>query len=194
MQVLGLPRGLVGVTLGSEKLAMDEVLTRWVARAWAIALVVVLAATSSAGAADVTFDVAATRAEIGRTRVIAFHAPKVDEDRTYEAAVGAELEVVDKPTVLAGYTVGYTRVRGVKAGTTDLTIGGGTIKVEVVARRVPEVAPEARIIEPASGAVVWGAFAVGAEIDQSNALSGEDPKVELRLSTGQKIAPEGMTP
>jgi len=170
---------------------MDDVLTRWTVRAWAIALAVVLAVTSSAGAGDVTFDVTATRAEVGRTRVIAFHAPKADEDRTLEAATGAELEVVDKPTVLAGYTVGYARVRGVKVGTTDLTIGGGTIKVEVVARRVPEVAPEARIIEPASGAVVWGAFAVGVEVDQAGALSGEDPKIELRLSTGRRSRPRG---
>jgi uncharacterized protein (DUF1800 family) len=174
---------------------MDDVLTRWAGRAWALALAVALAVLAGAAASpEVTFEVPATRAEVGRSRVVAFHAPKADEDRSFEVTCGSELEVLDKPTVLAGYTVGYARVRGVKAGSTTLSIGGGEIKVEVVARRVPEVKPEARIVQPASGAVVWGAFAAGVEVDQSDALSGESPKIELRLSTGQKIAPEGMTP
>src|SRR5436190_22472590 len=151
-------------------MTMNQLVTRWqdLCVGVLVGAVVAMIAPAAAGA-DVSFDVAITRAEVGRTRVVAFHAPAAEADRELEASVadGRLLEVVDKPAVLAGYTNGFVRVRGVKAGMTTLVVGGAKVKVEVVAPRVADQGPLAQILEPASGAVVFGRFTVGVEVDQS---------------------------
>ena len=155
-------------------------------------------ATPSGTDTEVTFDVAATRATVGRVRAIPFHAPASDTDRTLDVEVSDTqiLQVVDKPTLLAGYATGFLRVRAIKPGATTLTIGNAKIKVEVTQAHTIELEPEAAIIEPANGAVVWGAFTVGVEAeDVSGAGDGtSEPRVTLKLSTGQKIEPAGITP
>jgi uncharacterized protein (DUF1800 family) len=177
-------------------MTMNQPVTRWqglCVRVFVGVLVAFLA--PFAAGADVSFDVTVTRAEVGRTRVVAFHSPAAEADREFEASVGDGrlLEVVDKPAVLAGYTNGFLRVRGLKAGVTTLVVGGAKVKVEVVAPRVPDRGPAVQIVEPVSGAVAWGKFAVGVEVDQSGIRDPGPPDVQLELSSGQKLEPVGTT-
>ncbi len=185
---------------------MTKVLTRAApARLWRLA---VLSACCVAGLAPalvspppsdtVSFEVTATRAIAGRTRVIAFHAPKSDADRALEAAVSDDsvLSIVDKPTIQAGYDTGYLRLRALKPGTATLTVGATTINIDVVPPSRMSQAPVVSIAEPASGASVWGRLAVGVEVDESmlDAPLSPDATIELRLSTGQSVKPTAITP
>jgi uncharacterized protein (DUF1800 family) len=175
---------------------MNQLATRWLGlfvRVFVGALAALVVPT--AAAADISFDVTTTRAEVGRTRVVSFHAAATDADRVFDVSVGSSstLEVVDKPTILAGSTNGFVRVRGLKAGTTTLNVGDARLRIEVVAPRTTDRGPEAQIVEPASGAVVWGKFAVGVEVDQSGMHDPGAPEVHLELSSGQKLEPVATT-
>ncbi len=130
-----------------------------------------------------TFLTAATVAEVGVTRMIPFRlaAPAATDLRLpVSGADGAVLEVVRAPEVLAGYDTGFLRVRGIGAGRTRLHLGGATLEVEVVPPRAP-ADPEAlrpRIVNPASGAAVWGTFAVGVELGPE---APSDADIELQI-------------
>lgn len=142
----------------------------------------------------VTFDVTTTLAEVGRTRAIAFRTTAAAEtDRALALADidATVLEVTRAPMVLAGQTLGWMRVRGVRPGATQVRLGGAVLRVEVVPRRAgpdSSMAGRPRIVGPADGAVVWGRFAAGVEIDDLEPAPGSS--VELRLSTGQRLPPE----
>ncbi len=132
-----------------------------------------------------------TVVEVGRPRVIAFRmaaAPASDVALPFQVADSGVLEVVRPPAVLGGESLGYLRVLGVRPGKTRLVLGAASLEIEVRARRAPEAPDKGRpvIVGPATGAAIWGTFAVGVELDPDGAP--EELTYELRLSDGGKAA------
>ncbi|MEK7468038.1 MAG: DUF1800 family protein [Planctomycetota bacterium] len=136
---------------------------------------------------------ARTVAEVGRTRIIAFGvetAPEKDAAPPVEVGDPSLLEVVAAPAVLKGRTMGYLRVRGLKAGETPLRIGDASITVKVVEARVPSAArPE--VVGPADGAIAWGKLAVGVEVDAE--AGGPGATHALRLNPGGQRIPRRVS-
>ncbi len=157
-------------------------------------LIVALAALlAPAGPTSVKWFSPGTVAEAGRTRIIAFAveaAPEKDESPKAEIADPAVLEIVVPPAVLKGRTTGYVRVRGLKPGATDLRVGDASIRVTVVDPRVPAAARPA-IVGPADGAVAWGTFAVGVEVDAD--AGGPGATHVLRLKPGGQRIPKRVS-
>jgi len=167
-------------------------LARWTCLALALAAAGAVARADAGVTAAVSHLTDVTVAEIGRTRVIAFRvgAP-APEDREFASVTGdaARLEVVRTASVLAGETIGYVRVRGLRAGETDLDVAGETLRVRVIAPRTNDparFAPE--IIGPAPGAVVWGTISVGVLLREP-ADDGGLRDVTLRGSDGSVLHP-----
>lgn len=131
-----------------------------------------------------------TVAEVGRTRIVAFEVaapPGKDEKPPAEVADASVLEVVVPPAVLKGRTTGYVRIRGLKAGETELRVGGAALRISVVEPRVPETARPA-IVGPADGAAAWGTFAVGVEVPAEKGAT-----YVLRLSPGGQRIPKRVS-
>lgn len=134
-----------------------------------------------------------TIAEVGRTRMVAFTlAPAPGEDRVLDAAVEGEgvLEVVAPPSVLAGQTVGYARVRGLAPGEAVLRIGGAPIRIAVVEPRAPASRERIEIGGPAEGAAVFGAVAVGVRFG----AEGVTAAPTLILPDGRVLGPAWQSP
>ena len=130
-----------------------------------------------------------TQVVAGSTRVIAFD---VDEPSAADAQLDwhvdqvSTLEVVKAPEVLAGASIGYLRVRGVAPGEVELDVAGSRIRIEVVEDdRAFSLSSPARIVSPASGAVVWGTFGVGVEMFDPEG----DLTLRLRTHRGQVLSP-----
>ncbi len=134
---------------------------------------------------DVTFFASRTVVGVNDTAVIPWSMAAADVDRVLTGVVeqatgdtgnakgadgddGVVLSIVRPAEILAGQTIGFVRVRGHKAGTATLTVGGGAkITVQVGARfddayRREQAMP--KIVSPVSGAVVWGEVYVGVEM------------------------------
>ncbi|NUN48293.1 MAG: DUF1800 family protein, partial [Candidatus Brocadiae bacterium] len=94
------------------------------------------------------------------------------------------------PALLKGRTLGYARIRGLKAGRTTLSIGDASLEVEVLPRRTP-VERRVTVVGPADGASVWRTFSVGVEVDAEAA--GEGAVHELRLSNGETLTPRRVS-
>jgi hypothetical protein len=139
------------------------------------------------------FGAEATCIPAGTTRMVAFAlgAP-AESDRTLPASTSDEgtLRIVGEARVTAGSGVGFVRIRGVRPGTATLTVEGASMAVRVIEGRV--TAPTVTIVSPATGAAVWGTFAVGAEVDRSEGEGGASDTggLALRLSTGAVIEPD----
>lgn len=121
-----------------------------------------------------------TRAEAGRSRVIAFEvneAATEDTELPYTLSQPERLRVLDAPRISKGHRLGYVRVEGIKAGVCVLEISGAKLRIEVAAAtNVDPVTPY--IIGPSTGARAWGTFNVGVEIRK---VRGQAlPKIELR--------------
>ncbi|MCE9584175.1 MAG: DUF1800 family protein [Planctomycetes bacterium] len=162
----------------------------------AAALVAFLAAVplfTSAAPPAVRWFSERTVAEVGRTRIIAFGVETAPEkDTVQECAVGdpTVLEVVVAPAVVKGGTTGYLRVRGLKPGETTVRVGDASITVKVMDPRVPS-ASRPSIVCPADGAVAWGTFAVGVEVDAE--AGGPGATHVLRLSPGGQRIPKRVS-
>ncbi len=155
-----------------------------------------LLGTPQAGAQPTpAFIVNQTVLDVGRTQVIAFRIDGAAADATLDARVSdpTVLEIVRPPEALAGQTIGYLRVRPLKTGACDLTIGASTLAVTVVEERTVagRERPGPRIVGPATGAAVWGKVAVGVQsLDLPNTAR---PPVEVRLSNGSTLSPVSET-
>ena len=99
-----------------------------------------------------------------------------------------------EPAVLAGRELGFLRVRGLAEGTTELSVGGASVEVGV--RPLPTEARVnqlgVRIVAPAPGAAVWGAFSVGVEV--APGLAAGAIETRLRLPDGELLEPARSMP
>lgn len=145
------------------------------------------------------FDVSRTTVWLDRTRIVPFRVePAGEEDRTLHASIGdpSIAELVCPPTILAGESIGYVRLRGRSQGTTRLELPGATLDVEVrpvsASARIHQ--PSLRILSPVSGAAVWGGFSVGVELTRGAGPDAAAPtSVWLELADGGRIEPsEGL--
>ncbi len=124
-------------------------------------------ATSTAAEAKITFFVPKTRLWLGRSQIICFQLSQpATEDRYYPFEVDEKIvHLLIPPRVLKGETIGYLRVQPLAEGKTRIGVADAKIDVEIMrdpaAHNVAELSPQ--IVSPASGAYVWGQFAVGVE-------------------------------
>lgn len=135
---------------------------------------------------------------LGRLMVLPFRvarAPASDETVSASAADATALEILRPPTVLAGETTGFLRVRGLRAGKMRLILHGDAV-LELDIRPDPAAAifglidaesGQPRIVSPVPDAAVWGQFAVGVEVFDANfhaALPPESPARPLASPAG----------
>ncbi len=158
---------------------------------WSLAGIAILTATATSPA-EVVHLTEHTVAEVGRTRVIAFSmatGPQTDQELPCEVADADVLEIAGPATIGAGRLVGCVRVRGVRPGSTTLTVDGSALAVEVVMPRGPVRRDhyQPRIVGPVTGAVVWGAWTIGVELREP--LGRPRRRVEVRLPDGRRIEP-----
>ena len=156
-----------------------------------LAGIAILAATATSRA-EVVHLTERTVADAGRTRVIAFSVstpPQTDQELPCEVADPDVLELVGPATIGAGRLVGYVRVRGVRPGSTTLTVDGSAMAVEVVTPRGPQRSDryQPRIVGPVTGAAVWGAWTIGVELREPPHLPPR--RVEVRLPDGRRLEP-----
>ena len=116
---------------------------------------------------------------LGRSMVLPFRvaqAPGSDDTVSVSVADPAALEILRPPTVLAGETTGFLRVRALRPGKTRLVLHGDAA-LELDLRPDPAGAIFAlidaesgrpRIVSPVPEAAVWGSFAVGVEVFDAN--------------------------
>lgn len=101
--------------------------------------------------------------------------------------------ITRSPTALAGESLAFLRIRGVKSGDCELRIGGASTHVSVIESEGVG-APVPVVTGPANGAVVWGAFASAVELsDLEEPLRAYAGDVFLRLSDGTTIKPIAST-
>src|SRR6185503_6472032 len=125
----------------------------------------------------------------GQSQVIPIHlvtAPSEQTELKTSIDPKGVIEIVRPPTVLAGETNGYVRVRGLKPGEAKLRIGDkAVISVTVRGGLQSDATLSApRVISPAPGACVWGEFAVGVEVP------AEVRSVKLRVGKNENLEPE----
>ena len=134
----------------------------------------------------------------GRTQVIPFHCTSpTDADRQFTAAARhpQHLELLSRPTVLAGQSVGYVRVRGLETGKTTLTIGGTSLDIHVQsppadpAGATPLLEQHAPLItSPTPGSVLWGDLFVTVELFHDPVqTAGDTAGVSLVLPDGDAL-------
>ncbi len=149
---------------------------------------------------------------LGRTAVIPFKLSRpAPGDSTLTASVHEHglFEILQPPTVLAGQSTGFLRVRGLLPGRTRLLMQGDAaidleIKPDPAAAVDAQINPESgrpRIISPSADAVVWGRFAGGVEVfDRFDHIPGPagsfattGTRVQLRLPDGRLLDPVMQT-
>lgn len=145
-----------------------------------------------------------TVAYLDSTRVIPIAVDPLDKNRSLECVIdvgearAAEpiFEVIRQPQVLAGYGVGYLRIRTLSEGEATLRIGDAKLRVQVKRSPVHELthAHPPMIHTPVHGAAVWDRFSVGAWMfDDPTQVRAAPRWVWLETSDGQKIDPKEWT-
>jgi len=153
----------------------------------------VVSVANSDGLGPVEFYSRQTQIPVGQSRAIPFRLAQ-PAGKSAELEASAEptgsIEVLRQPSVLAGETTGYVRVRGLKPGETRLRVGDRAA-ITVIVRPEPSAVDAAlfapRIVTPAAGACVWGTFAVGVE------APAQSRSISLQLPGGKKLAPQKET-
>jgi len=136
------------------------------------------------------FLTASTVLRLDQGEVIAFRLDQPAADKIVYPAVldpAAQAEILQPPTVLKNQTLGYIRLRALRAGTATLKIGESTLALKIVPDELPEPKPE--IVTPEAGSDVWGKIAVGVELFSTRAPT-DDRTVSLRLPDGTELTPE----
>ena len=129
----------------------------------------------AANVAAVSFYSPRTVLWLGRTAVLPFRSARASgEDSTLPASMfdPSVAEIIRPPTLLAGETTGYLRLRALRPGRTRLTLqGNSTIDLEVkpdpAGAAFAEIDAESSrpsIVSPMPDAAVWGQFSVGVEV------------------------------
>jgi hypothetical protein len=136
------------------------------------------------------FLVPATVVRLGGSQVIPFRLAHPAAARTvYPVKVepADRLEILQPPTVLAGESLGYLRIRPLALGAATLHVEGQDLRLSIVPGERPAPPPE--ITTPVAGSEVWGKIAVGAELFSTRAAA-DARTVVLRLPDGTELAAE----
>ena len=128
----------------------------------------------------ISFPAGRVRVPVGDTRMIAFRiepSPEHDLLLPVSGGLGGVLEVLQPPEVLAGYTLGFLRVRGVCEGSISIRAGTTRLNVSVYdLRRIEPAASEVPIIlSPPNGAFLWGTVTAAAEVFRDPLVAREKP-------------------
>jgi uncharacterized protein (DUF1800 family) len=117
----------------------------------------------------ISFPASRTRVPVGDTRMIAFNVdPPAPKDLLLPASGDRTgvLEILQPPEVLAGHSLGFMRVRGLKAGST--TIRAGDAHLDLIVYRLRRIDPPASefptFLSPPNGAFLWGDVTAAVEI------------------------------
>ena len=128
-----------------------------------------------------------TRLWLGRSQIICFQvAQPAAEDRYYSFQMDEKIvHLLIPPRILKGEKIGYLRVQALAEGKTRIGIEDAKLDVDIfrdtATKNLAELNPQ--IVTPASGANVWGEFAVGVE-----QLTFGDPSL---LQTPKLLLPNG---
>ena len=142
---------------------------------------------------------------LGRPTVLPFRvaqAPASDDILSVSVADAATVEILRSPTVLAGETTGFLRVRALRAGKTRLVLHGDAA-LDLDLRPDPAAAifglidaesGRPRIVSPVPDAAVWGSFAVGVEVFDANFHAVLPPDAPARPAAPGGTPPAVATP
>jgi hypothetical protein len=123
----------------------------------------------------------------GRSQIVYFQvAQPAADDRYYSFQIDEKVvHLLIPPRILKGEKIGYLRVKPLVEGKTQIGIGAAKLEVEIAPDNATGTLAglQPQIVSPASGADVWGEFAVGAE-----QLSLDDP---AELPTPTLVLPSG---
>jgi Protein of unknown function (DUF1800)/Ca-dependent carbohydrate-binding module xylan-binding len=139
----------------------------------------------------ITFFTEKTQLWQGRSQIICFQvAQPAVQDRYYSFQVDEKLvHLLIPPRILKGEKMGYLRVQAQAEGKTRIGIENAKLDVEIVkdgaTQTIAELNPQ--IVTPASGANVWGEFAVGVE-QLGLADAAQLPAPVLLLPNGKEVA------
>ncbi|MBC7771190.1 MAG: DUF1800 family protein [Pyrinomonadaceae bacterium] len=154
---------------------------------------------TSPGPALVSFPVKEVVIDAGRDAVVTFARVSGQGEQAFSTSTvdTAICQVTRQARVLQGQSIGYVGIRGVSPGVTQLAVDGVHLTIRVVAARSPALAANAapRIVNPASGATIWGEVAVAVEFWSNPADAGAStgPVPLLRLSDGRDLTPVKIT-
>jgi uncharacterized protein (DUF1800 family) len=147
-------------------------------------------ADSVGKSSGVSFFTKKTRLWQGRSQIICFQVSQpATGDRYYPFQVDEKLvHLLIPPRILKGEKIGYLRVEALDAGKTQIGVEGARLDIEIVPDAATQTMAELKpqIVTPASGADVWGEFAVGVE-QLSLGDPTQLPTPALRLSNGKEI-------
>ncbi len=142
-------------------------------------------------ALTVSFLTKKTRLWLGRSQVLCFQADQPSpSDRYFSFQVDDKLiHILMPPKLLSGEKIGYMRLQSLAEGKTQVTLQGSKIDVEIFKDTAMNALnlTKPQIVTPASGANVWGDFAVGVEQLNLDASAPADSPV-LRLPNGKEMA------
>ena len=136
-----------------------------------------------------------------RSCMLACEVPQAGVERSFEVELSdpSVVRVLRTPHILEGATSGWMRLRGLRVGETVVRCGTAQVLVRVAPlTAVAGIdAPRLRIVTPASGATVLGAFSVGVELwdpgrelAQSLRLVSSDGQVHEPTSVELSAGPE----
>jgi uncharacterized protein (DUF1800 family) len=137
----------------------------------------------------ISFFTKKTRLWQGRSQIIYFQvAQPAVEDRYYSFQVDEKaIHLLIPPRILKGEKIGYLRVEPLTSGKSRIGVEDAHLDVDIVQDTTTIAGILPRIVTPASGANVWGEFAVGVE-QLSLADPADLPIPTLRLPSGKEIA------
>jgi hypothetical protein len=115
------------------------------------------------------FSASGTRVPVGDTRMIAVQVDPPPMEDLLLPATGDRagvLEILQVPEILAGHSMGFMRVRGLKTGSTTILTGHAQLDVTVYRhRRIDPPANEFPVIlSPPNGAFLWGDVTAAVEV------------------------------
>ncbi|MFZ4680997.1 MAG: DUF1800 family protein [Terrimicrobiaceae bacterium] len=102
-------------------------------------------------------------------------------------------EILQPATVLKNETIGFVRLRGLRAGGGGLTVDGKTLALRIAPNTAAQaLAPKPEIVSPPAGACLYGTITAGVEIN----LPGPDAVIsdpKLLLPDGRELIARAQT-
>lgn len=150
---------------------------------------------TSSEPSDLQFLSERTTLRLGTHQVVSFRVEPAVEDRTFPVSAPKGVDVEDDAYALAGEEYGFVELRARAGPGGVLAIGGDELmlEIETLDTEAPVRTPVPKIVAPAQGSSVYGAFAVGVELPPLLDESLDDDLV-LEVSDAHGGAPMRLTP
>jgi len=170
-------------------------LARWPRILWVVPLSCLLAGQSEKKSST-SFLVPEARLWLNETQVIPVQVSVVPgEKRVLSTTITPpeSAEILQPATVLKGETIGFLRLRGLRAGKAELEVDGQKMPLQITPNTAAlALAPKPEIVSPPTGACLYGTITAGVEIN----LPGPgtviaDPK--LLLPDGRELTARAQT-